>query len=90
MTYMYGYPQMVDGYTYNIAKQPYQIKRMKIRSDNSSSIMAEGTQILDLNLTGVYVGSANRTYNVDNAIMDEPDIRPRKVQIVTGFITPTD
>lgn len=90
MTYMYGYPEMTDGYTYSIAKQPYEISKMKIRSDNSSSIMREGDQILDLNLTGVYVGSANRTYNVDNAIMDEPDLRPRRVQIVTGFKTPTN
>ena len=63
---------------------------MKIRSDNASSIMREPDQMLDLNLTGVYVGSANRTYNVDNAIMDEPDLRPRRVQIVTGFKTPTN
>ena len=90
LAHMYGYSSMTDGMTYSIAKQPYQIPKMKIRSDNSSSIMVEGDQLLDLNLTGVYVGSANRTYNVDNAIMDEPDLRPRRVQIVTGFKTPTN
>lgn len=90
MTYMYGYSHMENGMTYTIAKQPYEIKRMKIRSDNTSSTLIEPTQMLDLNLSGVFVGSANHTYNVDNAIMDEPDLRPRRVQIVTGFITPTD
>ena len=39
-----------------------------------------------MNLTKVYVGSANKTYNVDNALMDEPDLRPRKVQFGVGYI----
>lgn len=88
MAHMYGYEEFEDGIVgyYEIAKQPYSIGKMKIRSDNSSSIMQEGSQTLDLNLTTVYVGSANKTYNVDNALMDEPDLRPRKVQIVVGYI----
>lgn len=85
MTYMYGYEQFAEGSQREIAKQPYGIDKMKIRSDNSSAIMKEGTQTLDLNLTKVYVGSANRSYTVGNAIMDEPDLRPRKVQIVVGY-----
>lgn len=88
LTYMYGYTQMDDGLTYTIAKQPKAISKMKIRSDNSSSIMAEGTQVLDMNLSDVYVGSANRTYNVDNALMDEPDLRVRRASIVAGYLTP--
>lgn len=86
MAHMYGYKEMFDGEEYEIAKQPYGIDKMRIRSDNSRSDMKEGTQTLDLNLTKVYVGSANRSYSVDNAIMDEPDLRPRKVQIVVGYI----
>lgn len=86
LTYMYGYTQMADGLTYTIAKQPKAISRVKIRSDNSSSVMKEGSQVLDINLQDVYVGSANRTYNVDNAIMDEPDMRPRRASIVAGYI----
>lgn len=84
-TYMYGYTQMEDGGTYAIAKQPKPISKMKIRSDNTSSILKVPTQMVDINLTDTYVGSANRTYNVDNALMDEPDLRPRRVQIVVGF-----
>lgn len=85
MAHMYGYDSMGNGSQYEIAKQPYAISKMKIRSDNTSSTVTTPTQALDLNLTDVYVGSANRTYNVDNAIMDEPDLRPRKVQIVVGY-----
>ena len=41
MAHMYGYEQFDDGIVgyYEIAKQPYSINKMKIRSDNSSSIM---------------------------------------------------
>jgi hypothetical protein len=86
MTYMYGYTQMSNGLTYDIAKQPLPINKMKIRSDNTSATLRVPTQMLDINLTDTYVGTASRTYNVDNALMDEPDLRPRKAQIVTGFV----
>ena len=86
-TYMYGYEQMESGLTYAIAKQPKAIGKMKIRSDNTSSTLAIPTQMLDINLTDVYVGTANRTYTVDNALMDEPDLRPRKVQLVVGYVS---
>lgn len=89
MTYMYGYTQMSDGLTYDIAKQPLPINKMKIRSDNTSATLRVPTQMLDINLTDTYVGTASRTYNVDNALMDEPDLRPRKAQIVTGFVPRT-
>ena len=59
---------------------------MKIRSDNTSSTLLIPTQMLDINLTDVYVSSANRSYTVDNALMEEPDIRPRKAQIVVGYV----
>lgn len=84
LTYMYGYSSMSNGTTYSITKQPYSISHLKIRSDNTSSVYTFPTQLLDLNVEDVFVGTANRTYNVDNAIMDEPDLRPRKIQIVVG------
>lgn len=93
MSYMYGYTQFkeVDGdnkpIDYTIAKRPLPIPKMLIRTDNSSSELSteKATEFLNIQLTDVFVGSANRSYSVDNAIMDEPDLRPRKVKFVVGY-----
>ena len=85
MSYMYGYEKFGTVKDYTIAKRPLPIPKMLIRTDNTSAEISTATEFLDIYLTDVFVGTANRTYNVDNAIMDEPDLRPRKVKIVVGF-----
>ena len=89
LNYMYGYDTLevktgVSPQPYSIAKQPRAIPSMEIRSDDTSSEVTTATNFIKIYLTKVFVGSANRTYNVENAIMDEPDLRPRKVKIVVG------
>lgn len=87
MSYMYGYETFGDTTDYTIAKRPLPIPKMLIRTDNSSSEVSSdnATEFLNIQLTDVFVGSANRSYSVDNAIMDEPDLRPRKVKFVVGY-----
>lgn len=85
MSYMYSYDSFKDGQQYTVGKAPKPISKMKIHSDNVDSENSTATEFLDIIFTDVYVGSSNRTYNVDNAIMDEPDLRPRKVKFVVGY-----
>lgn len=89
MSYMYGYDEFGTTKDYTIAKRPLPIPKMLIRTDNTSAEVPTATEFLDIYLTDVFVGTANRTYNVDNAIMDEPDLRPRKVKFVVGFTDTT-
>ena len=93
LSYMYGTTfadQAVSGVTignaYTTSKQPNAIPYMKFRSDDTSAGTAVATIFLDVDLTTVYVGSANRTLNVDSAIMDEPDLRARKIRFAVGYV----
>lgn len=90
MSYMYSYNKFENSdVDYTIGKAPKPIPKMLIHSDNTDSIQKTATEFLDVQFTDVYVGSSNRTYNVDNAIMDEPDLRPRKVKFVVGYTDKT-
>lgn len=93
LSYMYGMTfadQSVSGVTigtpYTVSKQPKAIPHMKFRSDDTSSETPVATKFLDIDLTTVYVGSENRTLNVDSAIMDEPDLRARKIRFAVGYV----
>ena len=85
MSYMYGYEKFSNDNQYTIGKVPVPISKMLINTDNTSNEVTDPTEFLQIYLTDVYVGSANRSYSVDNAIMDEPDLRPRRVKFVVGY-----
>lgn len=85
MSYMYGYEKFSNDIQYTIGKVPVPISKMLINTDNTSAEVTTATEFLKIYLTDVYVGSANRSYSVDNAIMDEPDLRPRRVKFVVGY-----
>lgn len=89
MSYMYGYKSL-DSKTknYSVGKQPVPISKMLISSNNSTAENQynadTATEFINIELKDAYIGTANRTYNVENAIMEEPDIRARKVRLVVG------
>lgn len=89
MSYMYGYDKFGTTKDYTIGKVPVPIPKMLINTDNTSTEVTDPTEFLKIYLTDVYVGSANRSYSVDNAIMDEPDLRPRRVKFVVGYTDTT-
>lgn len=88
MSYMYGYDSLTNGTNYSVGKQPRPISKMLISSNNSTAEdnydVEKATEFINIELTDAYIGTANRTYNVENAIMEEPDIRARKVRLVVG------
>lgn len=95
MNHMYGHDTLAKAESgslepkmYSVAKQPVPIKSMKLESNDSNALDSTVKNFITAYLTDVYVGSSNRSYSVDNAIMDEPDLRPRKIKIVVGH-TPT-
>ena len=88
MSYIYGYDSFTNGTNYSVGKQPKPISKMLISSNNSTAEdnydVEKATEFINIELTDAYIGTANRTYNVENAIMEEPDIRARKVRLVVG------
>ena len=88
LSYMYGYKSLASGTNYSVGKQPVPISKMLISSNNSTAENQynadTATEFINIELKDAYIGTANRTYNVENAIMEEPDIRARKVRLVVG------
>lgn len=90
---MYGYATMtpVSGATTNIyfpGKQPYGIPRMRIRVDDTDAVNLTATAFLDILMDDVYIGGLSNTYDVENAIMDQPELRPKHVEVVVGYTAP--
>lgn len=81
----YGYDSLDTNTVYTVAKQPVSLPYVKIRSDDTNAVLTTATQFLDINMEDVFVGTMNRSYDVGNAIMDEPDLRSRHINIAVGF-----
>jgi len=69
-------------------KPPHLIPYMRIRTDNANG-STPASRFMDINMQNVAISDLGRSLSVDDAVMDEPSLSPRNVQIVVkSSLTP--
>lgn len=83
MMALYGYASTgTPAATMGVTKIPYVIPYLKVYTDNSDPVAGTtATKSLSFNLTNTIAGQMQYTYNAENAILDEPTLRSRKLAI---------
>lgn len=91
LSYMYGHKKLTGGtgggdpVFYGVSKKPLRIPEMVIVSNDAQVGSDDFKNFIKIHLYKVNVGTANRTLNAENSIMEEPDLRPATYKIVTGY-----